>query len=358
MGGHHVDDWFMREVLPLEGVLTRFLQRHWRQSADIADLRQETYARAYEAALRKRPERIKPFLLQIARNLMIDQVRRQSVVSLETMADFDWPNVSDDGPSLERHITARQQLRLLQEALDELPPRCRQIVVMRKVDGLSQKEVAARMGCRAMCGEIKSGGMNVAGGPTVLHDMGAVLAWDGRKLSGPWLVLRAMDAAIERAEKFGMGAVTIQRSHHLASLGAYLKRATDRGYLMLLTLTDAGHSSVAPFGGVTPVLTSNPIAFGAPTDSVPLLMDTTTSLQSNDMVALYKEQGRPLPAADLMDANGNATTDPSVIGAEPPGTILPLGGIKDGNKGAAISLMVEFLTGCLSGGGRAEPFEG
>jgi RNA polymerase sigma-70 factor (ECF subfamily) len=77
---------------------------------------------------------------------MIDQVRRQSVVSLETMADFDWPNVSDDGPSLERHITARQQLRLLQEALDELPPRCRQIVVMRKVDGLSQKEVAARMG--------------------------------------------------------------------------------------------------------------------------------------------------------------------------------------------------------------------
>jgi L-lactate dehydrogenase len=206
--------------------------------------------------------------------------------------------------------------------------------------------------------EIKSGGMNVAGGPTVLHDMGAVLAWDGRKLPGPWLVLRAMDAAIERATKFGMGAVTIQRSHHLASLGAYLKRATDRGYLMLLTLTDAGHSSVAPFGGVTPVLTSNPIAFGAPTDSVPLLMDTTTSLQSNGMVALYKEQGRPLPAADLMDANGNATTDPSVIGAEPPGTILPLGGIKDGNKGAAISLMVEFLTGCLSGGGRAEPFEG
>lgn len=146
MGGHQVDNWFMQEVLPLEGALTRFLQRHWRQSADIADLRQETYARAYEAALRERPELIKPFLFQIARNLMIDRVRRQSVVSLETMADFDWLNVSDDEPSLERHIAARQQLRLLQQALDELPPRCRQIVVMRKVDGLSQKEVAARMG--------------------------------------------------------------------------------------------------------------------------------------------------------------------------------------------------------------------
>jgi len=145
MGEHQVDDWFMQEVLPLEAALTRFLQRNWRQAAEIPDLRQETYARAYEAALRERPLRVRPFLFQIARNLMIDRVRRQSVVSLETMADFDWQNVSDDGPSLENHVAARQQLRLLQEALDELPPRCRQIVVMRKIEGLSQKEVAARM---------------------------------------------------------------------------------------------------------------------------------------------------------------------------------------------------------------------
>ena len=146
MGGHQVDDWFMQEVLPLEQALTRFLQRNWRQSADIPDLRQETYARAYEAAVRELPQRVKPFLFQIARNLMIDLVRRQSVVSLETMADFGWLDVTDDGPSVESHVTARQQLRLLQQALDELPPRCRQIVVMRKVEGLSQKEVAARMG--------------------------------------------------------------------------------------------------------------------------------------------------------------------------------------------------------------------
>jgi RNA polymerase sigma-70 factor (ECF subfamily) len=146
MGEHQVDDWFMQDVLPLEPALTRFLQRNWRQPAEIADLRQETYARAYEAALRERPKLVKPFLFQIARNLMIDRLRRQSVVSLETMADFDWANVTDDRPSLESHVAARQQLRLLQEALDDLPPRCRQIVVMRKIDGLPQKEVARRMG--------------------------------------------------------------------------------------------------------------------------------------------------------------------------------------------------------------------
>lgn len=146
MAEYLLDEWFMREVLPLEPMLTRFLQRNWRNEAEIADLRQEAYARVFDAAGRERPVLVKPFLFQVARNLMIDRLRKQSVVSLETMADFDWLNVSDDKPSAENYVTARQELRLLQTALDGLPPRCRQVVVMRKVEGLSQKEVAKRMG--------------------------------------------------------------------------------------------------------------------------------------------------------------------------------------------------------------------
>jgi RNA polymerase sigma-70 factor (ECF subfamily) len=146
MGERSIDDWFMQDVLPLEPMLTRFLQRNWRNEAEISDLRQEAYARVYEAACRELPLRVKPFLFQTAHNLIIDRLRKQSVVSLETMADFDWQNVSDDKPSSEAYVAARQELRLLQAALDELPPRCRQIVVMRKVEGLSQKEVARKMG--------------------------------------------------------------------------------------------------------------------------------------------------------------------------------------------------------------------
>ena len=146
MAEHGIDDWFMREVLPLEPMLTRFFQRNWRNDAEIEDLRQEAYARVYESACRERPLQIKPFLFQTARNLMIDRLRRQSVVSLETMADFDWINVSDDKPSSEAYVAARQELRLLQAALDDLPPRCRQVVLLRKVEGLSQKEVAKQMG--------------------------------------------------------------------------------------------------------------------------------------------------------------------------------------------------------------------
>jgi RNA polymerase sigma-70 factor (ECF subfamily) len=146
MAEQPIDDWFVREVLPLEPMLTRFLQRNWRNEAEISDLRQEAYARVYEAALRERPQMVKPFLFQITRNLMIDRLRRQSVVSLESVADFDWMNVSDDRPSSEAYVSARQELRLLQAALDDLPPRCRQVVVMRKVEGLSQKDVAKAMG--------------------------------------------------------------------------------------------------------------------------------------------------------------------------------------------------------------------
>jgi RNA polymerase sigma factor (sigma-70 family) len=145
MGEHQIDEWFMREVLPLEPILTRFLRRNWRNESEILDLRQETYARVYDAARRERPILAKPFLFQVARNLIIDRLRQQNVVSLEAIADFDWLNVSDDKPSSEAYVAARQELRLLQAALDTLPPRCREVVILRKVEELSQKEVAKRL---------------------------------------------------------------------------------------------------------------------------------------------------------------------------------------------------------------------
>lgn len=206
--------------------------------------------------------------------------------------------------------------------------------------------------------EIESGAMRVEGEPEILADFAACLAWNGLKLPGPWLILRAMDEAMARADRFGMAAVTIQRSHHTASLGAYLSRATSRGYLMLLTLTDPGFSSVAPYGGIAPVLTSNPIAFGAPTEGDPILVDVSTSMVTNGMVAKHKREGRAFDQPWLLDAAGQPSTDPAVISADPPGSILPLGGLDAGHKGYGIGMMVELLSGCLSGRGRAEPKDG
>jgi L-lactate dehydrogenase len=163
---------------------------------------------------------------------------------------------------------------------------------------------------------------------------------------------------MQRTRQFGIGAVAIQRSHHTACLGAYLKPAVDAGYLMLLTLTDPGHRSVAPFGGVTPVLTSNPMAFGAPAPGGPVMIDMSTALMTNGGVAAYRQRGEMLPHAFLMDHDGRPSADPNVMVAAPPGTILPLGGLEAGHKGFSLGLMVELLTGCLSGRGRAEGGDG
>jgi len=209
--------------------------------------------------------------------------------------------------------------------------------------------------------EIEAGGMQLEGEPRVVNDFGACLTWDGRKLPGPWLMRRATDEAMARARQFGMGAVALQRSHHAACLGAYLRRATEQGLLLYIALTDPGFSSVAPFGGTTPLLTSNPIAFGAPGgpgDAGPVHIDISTSMTTNGMVARMQAQGRRFAQPWLLDNQGNASTDPGVIAATPPGSVLPLGGLDAGHKGYGIGLMVELLSGCLSGHGRAEPKEG
>jgi L-lactate dehydrogenase len=206
--------------------------------------------------------------------------------------------------------------------------------------------------------DIEANGMAIAGEPDVLNDFGACLNWDGRKLPGPWLLRRATTEALGRAKRFGIGAIAIQRSHHTACLGAYLQPAVDAGCMMLLTLTDPGHRSVAPFGGLTPVLTSNPIAFGSPAPDAPILIDMSTALMTNGGVAAYHQRGEALPHPFLMDAEGQPSTDPSIIAAEPPGSILPLGGLEAGHKGFSIGLMVELLTGCLSGRGRDKGGDG
>ena len=206
--------------------------------------------------------------------------------------------------------------------------------------------------------ELESGAMTREGEPAVLADVPAAITWDGRRLPGPWLVLRAMALATERAARCGTGTVVIRRSHHIACLAAYLKRATDQGLLMLLTCSDPNAASVAPFGGLEPVFTPNPIAAGIPTTGVPVLIDISTSATTNGLTNRLHSEGGRLPAQWLIDGHGRPSDDPSVLFTEPKGTILPLGGLDSGHKGYGMSLLVEALTGGLAGHGRADAREG
>lgn len=141
-----LDEWFVREVLPLEAALTQFLHHNWRNKSEIPDLRQDIYIKVYQAAQKQLPEKPKAFLFTTARNHLITRIRDESVVPIEAIADPDTLSIAADVPGPDRSAIARDALRRLQSALDKLPPRCRQAVILRKIEGLSVREIAERMG--------------------------------------------------------------------------------------------------------------------------------------------------------------------------------------------------------------------
>ena len=207
-------------------------------------------------------------------------------------------------------------------------------------------------------GEIDKGGMARSGTYEVVNARGAAALWDGRRLPGPWLVRRAMQAAATMARTHGTGTIVIRRSHHIACLAAYLREATSQGFVMQLQTSDPNVASVAPFGGTQAVFTPDPLAIGFPTEGDPVLIDISASLTTNGMSNRLRAQGRQFEHAWLIDAHGTETRDPAVLFAEPPGTILPIGGKSAGHKGYGLALLVETLTGGLAGFGRADPKEG
>jgi RNA polymerase sigma-70 factor (ECF subfamily) len=146
MSASGVDLWFVREVLPLEATLLQYLHHHWRNHSEVADLCQDVYVRVYESARKQLPDPVKPFVFAIARNLLIDRLRHEQVIPIEAVSDVEALNVAMDAPGPDRAVLARDALRRVLDALDRLPPRSREVVIARQLDGLSRREIAERMG--------------------------------------------------------------------------------------------------------------------------------------------------------------------------------------------------------------------
>jgi LDH2 family malate/lactate/ureidoglycolate dehydrogenase len=206
--------------------------------------------------------------------------------------------------------------------------------------------------------EIEKGSMTKSGEPTVVNARPGSETWDGQRLPGPWLTLRALDHAATMAATHGTGTVVIRRSHHIACLAVYLLHATERGLVAIVQSSDPTVAAVVPHGGVTPIITPNPIAAGLPTSGDPILIDISSSITSMGFAFQQRDAGKKLPGAWLIDNQGNATDDPAALSTDPPGALLPLGGLDAGYKGFGLTLLVEALTAGLSGFGRADPPEG
>jgi LDH2 family malate/lactate/ureidoglycolate dehydrogenase len=206
--------------------------------------------------------------------------------------------------------------------------------------------------------ELESGGMRRTGEPDVVADRGATLTWDGRRLPGVWLTARAIDEGVARARRHGLAAVTIRRSHHIACLEAFLQRATDQGMMIVLASSDPSDASVAPYGGLRAVFNPVVMAAGIPTEGEPMLIDFSAAITTNGMSNRLRKEGRRYPGLWAQDAAGRPTDDPGVVFANPPGTILPIGGMEYGYKGFGLMLMIEALSQAFAGFGRADPGEG
>lgn len=136
-------DWFKQAILPYEGALRSRLRRVISYRQDLDDVVAECMTRAYASGDIHRTSSGKAFLFQIARNLLIDEARREKIVSLELVAELD---VFQTDNSTEEALHARDELRHLQAILDTLPTQCRRAFILRRVHEKSVKEIAEEMG--------------------------------------------------------------------------------------------------------------------------------------------------------------------------------------------------------------------
>lgn len=197
--------------------------------------------------------------------------------------------------------------------------------------------------------ELEAGEIDGSARPTVERDRAIVLV-DGHKGFGHVAAATAVDEAQQAAASHGVGLATVVRAGHAGRIGAYVEAAAASGDIALAFCSGpkSGHR-VAPFGGIDGRLATNPIAYAFPTDTHPIVADFSTSSVPEGVVRRLRELGRQAPEQSLQDAAGNPATDPNVLYADPPGTILPLGGPTFGHKGYALGLLVEAMTTVLCG---------
>jgi len=198
---------------------------------------------------------------------------------------------------------------------------------------------------RAAKGEV------VPGAPfEVLRETPSVLTVDAHWGFGQIQTRHLTERLIEKAREAGVAVGTMIRCAHIGRLGEYCETVASTGLVAMLCVNNHGAiRRVAPPGGIAPRLSTNPIAFGIPDGDRPVIVDFGTSVTAEGKVRLKKIAGQTCPEGWLLDAEGQPTTDPEKLYADPPGTILPMGG-EQPYKGFALSLVVEVLSGALSGG--------
>lgn len=184
----------------------------------------------------------------------------------------------------------------------------------------------------------------------VMNETDVILAADAQWGFGVVQASRLMERLLEKAGRNGVGIGTLIHASHVGRIGEYCEMAAEQGMVSIVMANTHGAARrVAPPGGKAPRLGTNPIAFGAPHPTAPLVLDFSTSATAEGKVRVLKIAGKVCPEGWLIDCEGRPTTDPASLYADPPGSILPMGGAQ-AYKGFGLALMIDIFSGALSGG--------
>lgn len=169
---------------------------------------------------------------------------------------------------------------------------------------------------------------------------------------------RLLQRLVESANRGGVGVGTMIHSGHIGRLGEYNEAMAARGLISMVMVNSHGAAvRVSPPGGKAARLSTNPLAIGVPNGDEPLVLDFSTSATAEGKVRVKKIAGEKCPEGWLLDSEGRPTTNPNDLYANPPGSILPMGGAQ-AYKGFGLGLMIEIFCGALSGGvcAREQPY--
>jgi L-2-hydroxycarboxylate dehydrogenase (NAD+) len=204
---------------------------------------------------------------------------------------------------------------------------------------------------------IEDGSINPQAEFQIVEETPLTATIDGNAGLGLSTASRAMKQAIEKASANGMGMVTVRNSHHFGAAGYYAHQAVSHdmvgccanGYFFHNGQTE----SVLPFGGMLPMLSTNPLAMACPSNELPpFVLDMSTSVVPVNRLELMGELGRAIPEGWGRDATGQPVTDPQAVRQ-----LLPLGGAEKqgGHKGFGLALAVQIFAGLLSGAWKKNP---
>ena len=190
---------------------------------------------------------------------------------------------------------------------------------------------------------LQSGVARPVAEPEMVIDAGAVAVMDGHDGMGQVLTARAAEDAIRRAKAHGIGAVAVRRSNHFGTAMYYTLKAPPAGCIMFLS-TNAS-PAMAPWGGRAKRVGNNPWSWSAPAGRfAPMVLDIANTAVARGKIYLARQRGEPIPQGWALDVEGQPTTDPT---AAIEGIIQPMAG----HKGYAISIVMDVLSGVLTGSG-------